>query len=220
MTTVGDRLKFTIEAWVDDFRLTVLKELAQRSTLPPRFLARYLESLRYLFVHSERSLIIAAQRSRELGRDELAAYFAGKAHEEDGHATWAEDDLAHLPVAAREDVTPAPAIIELVRLQRTLIAKDPMCFAAYALWAEYMTVLLGDEWLAILSACGYRPTQVSAVSKHLEADREHAAHAFEELSRLWTGLPSMGVLEDAIKQAGQTFEQFSCELMSEVRSAA
>lgn len=219
-TSVSLEVKQAIEAWVAHFRQSVLREAARMPDLPPRLVGRYLESLRYLLLHSERHLVVAAARSQALGRAGLAALFQRKSHEEDGHVAWADSDLSQLPAAATAGLTPAPGIIELVELQRELIDRDPLLFAVYTVWAEYMTVLTGGEWLAILSACGYEHTQVSAVSKHLEVDREHATHCFDELESLWTGEPSLEALLAVIERAGRIFEKFCDELRNEVRSAA
>jgi hypothetical protein len=222
MTSAADALKLTIERWADSVRSSVMKRLAEHERLSPRLVARYLESLRYLFAHSPRNLAQAAEGSRRLGLAALAEYFDAKAREESGHDAWAQADLEKLAAHVRADLHPTPAIVELVEYQSSLITRHPMYYFAYVLWAEYMTVLIGDEWLAILSDCGYTRTQISALSKHVDADRDHAPRGFDELERLWAEAdqPPLTELVCAVEQAGSLFMDFCHEIEREQTHAA
>jgi hypothetical protein len=221
MTTLATLLRSAIESWADDLRQkTALGTLARQGKLPPRALALYLESLRFLFINSQLNLAAASVVSQNLGQRELAEYFASKAKEEIGHDRWAIEDLSRLPDAAIVGVCPSPAIVSLVEWQRSLIAQHPVCFVAYAVWAEYFTVLLGDEWLESLAASGYERGQVSAITKHLLADRDHAARGFADIDRLWHGEPAAGVILHAVGRAGEIFEHFCDEICGEAARAA
>lgn len=221
MTTLATQLRTAIESWADDlWQKTALRMLAKEGKLPPRAFALYLESLRFLFKNSQLNLVLASATSDNLGHPELAEYFASKAREETGHDSWASDDLSRLPEAAVVGVCPSPAIVSLVEWQRSLINQHPVCFVAYALWAEYFTVLLGDEWLDSLALSGYERDRVSAITKHLLADREHAARGFAEIDRLWHGQPAAGVILHAVERAGQIFERFCDEIAGEAVRAA
>jgi hypothetical protein len=221
MTTLATQLQTSIEAWADDLRQrSQISSFAKSGRLTPRAVALYLESLRYLLRNSQLNLLLAADTSKQLGCMELSAYFDRKASEERGHEHWAIDDLKRLPDAATVGVRPSPAIVSLVELQRKLIAEHPVCFVAYALWAEYFTVLLGDEWLEALASCGFERTQITAITKHLEADREHAAHGFGEIDRLWDGQPDRTVIVAAVERAGRIFEEFCDEICVEAARAA
>jgi len=70
MTTLATQLKTQIEHWADDLRQnTQLGSLARQGKLPPRALALYLESLRYLLHNSQLNLVLAsATSSRALAR--------------------------------------------------------------------------------------------------------------------------------------------------------
>jgi hypothetical protein len=221
MTSLAVSLKRSIEQWAEDLRTkSPLGHMARAGNVTPRALALYLESLRYLFQHSQRNLQLAAEQADRMGLPHVALYFERKTREEHGHDGWAVDDLTHLPPTSVANLTPALSIVRLVELQRSLIAEHPMCFVAYALWAEYFTVLVGDEWLDALSSCGYQRSQVSAIAKHVEADREHAANGFNELEQLWQGQPDPEVLLDAVTRACGVFESFCDEISRESRSAA
>jgi hypothetical protein len=214
-------LREAIERWALKLRDTSqLSQLVQAQQLTPRALAFYLESLRHLFQNSQQNLALAAQRCRDLNELELAEYFARKAEEEVGHDAWAKSDLAKLPRELSSTQRPASAVLELIDLQRDLIAQHPLCFAAYALWAEYFTVLLGDQWLDALAGCGYPRTQVTAIAKHIEADREHARRGFDEIDALWHGQPPPEALLRSVQRAGGVFETFCDEICAESRRAA
>jgi hypothetical protein len=221
MTTLAIQLKTAIERWADDlWRNAELAKLASQGKLPPRALALYLESLRHLLHSSQLNLALASATSTELGDFALADYFAIKAREERGHDGWAIDDLSRLPQGAVTNLHPSPAILSLVELQRRLIDEHPVCFVAYALWAEYFTVLLGDGWLDGLAASGFERGQISAIGKHLDADRAHAARGFSEIDRLWHGQPDARVVVQVVERAGRIFERFCDEICLEAARAA
>jgi len=81
-------------------------------------------------------------------------------------------------------------------------------------------VLLGDEWLDALATYGYDRSKLSAVAKHLDADREHVAVGFVEVDRLWHGDPELGTLTESVAQAFAIFEEFCDEICAEARRAA
>jgi hypothetical protein len=221
MTSLAALLKDSIERWAEELRATSpLGHLGRAGKVTPRALALYLESLRYLFAHSQRNLQHAAHTAEAMGLAEVAKYFAHKADEEKGHDGWAIEDMTHLPIASLAKLSPAQSMVRLVELQRSLIAEHPVCFVVYALWAEYFTVLVGDEWLEALSASGYARSQVSAVAKHVEADREHAANGFRDIERLWQGEPDAAALLAVVTRASRAFEEFCEEICREARAAA
>jgi hypothetical protein len=221
MTTLATELKAAIESWTRELRTkTELGTLSREGKLSARSVALYLESLRHLFRSSQSNLEVAAAAARELGDAELSRYFARKAAEEKGHELWAIDDLSRFPQTVVSGLRPSPAILGLVDLQRQLIEEHPVCFVAYALWAEYFTVLVGDEWLDGLAASGFERDRISAIAKHLAADREHAARGFVEIDRLWRGQPEAGDVLEVIDRAGRIFERFCAEICGEALRAA
>ena len=220
-SSLASELRTSIERWALQLRDTsALSALVQKQQLTPRALAFYLESLRHLFQNSEQHLPLALQKAEELGDETLAAHFRRKIEEEDGHDLWAIEDLAKLPSTVTTGQRPADAVTELLALQRQLIGQHPIYFAVYILWAEYFTVLLGDDWLAALESCGFPRSGVSAISKHLAADREHTRRSFDEIDSLWRGAPSADLLLRSIERAGELFEAFCDEICAEARRAA
>jgi hypothetical protein len=214
MTQLASSLRRSIDVWTDHvWQHSALAQLVRQGALPEHAMALYLESLRYLFQSSQRNLAVAATRARELGHVQLAEVFATKAFEEQGHDQWAKRDLSGLRESATLGVEPAVASRRLVELQCELIElQHPLCFFAYALWAEYMTVRLGDVWLAALASNGYARSAVTSVANHVEADREHAAEGFDVLDQLWQGQPESQLIFHAVQRAQQLFEAFCDEV--------
>jgi hypothetical protein len=219
--SIAERMKQAIELYAAELATkTQLAEIAQRGELTPRAMALYLESLRYLFQHTQRHLTLAAARCERLGRRRLAEYFRCKSAEEQGHDRWAINDLSRLPAKAVAGVRPAPAVRALVELQARFIQEEPLCFVAYLQWAEYFSVHVGDAWLDALAKSGYQRSQVSAIDKHLELDRDHAAIGFRQIDELVEGGTDPASLLGAIEQAGAVFARLCDEICSEARSAA
>jgi hypothetical protein len=220
MTSIGVRLRGFIQAWSSDMLQHPLAQLARSGQLPAPALAAYLESLRLVFASSERSLPLALERSKQLGDPGLVGYFERKIPEELGHDRWAADDLQQLPATAKENLSALPSALRLIQLQRDLIADHPLYFVAYILWAEYFSVLVGDSWLDALESSGYARRQVTAVSKHIETDREHAAAVIQEIDTLWHGEPSQENIVHAVQRASQLFEAFCAEIHGVAQRAA
>ena len=211
--SMSSLVKSSIDSWAVRLRKeSPLTAAAESGQLSARALALYLESLRYVFMHSQANIRTAALRAEELQLSELAAYFRAKASEEQGHEQWAENDLQQLPSAAVQGIEPAQACRALVALQETLIDQHPLCFLAYTVWAEYLTASLGAEWLNLLANCGYDRSAVSAVAKHLEADVDHAFEGFDALDRLWRGVPAAAEILAAVEHAERGFEAFCAEI--------
>jgi len=211
MTQLASALQSSIDAWTDQlWQTSRLAQLTRQGKLPERALALYLESLRFIFKHSQANLVAAQARAEAVGAAKLARMFGDKAVEERGHDQWASRDLSGLKASAVLGIEPALASRRLVELQRELVEQHPLCFFAYALWAEYMTVRLGDAWLNALAINGYARTAVTAVSNHVEADRDHATAALHALDQMWDGQPEPALIFAAVERAQVLFEAF-CE---------
>jgi len=211
--SLSSLVKSTIDSWATRLRAeSPLTAAAERGELSPRALALYLESLRYVFTHSQANIRAAGLRADALQLTELADYFRAKSSEEQGHEQWAENDLQQLPSDAVRGIEPANACLALVALQEVLIDQHPLCFLAYTVWAEYLTASLGAEWLSLLASCGYDRTAVSAVAKHLEADADHAFEGFDALDRFWKGAPGAADILASVEQAERGFEAFCTEI--------
>ena len=213
-------LRTVIEPWAEALLQHPLAVLARSGRLPARALGFYLVSLRYLFASSQQTLRLATERARQLGDEELTEFFRRKTREEVGHDHWATEDLTHLPASSTHRLEPANGVEALVELQKSAIAQHPLCFVAYILWAEYFSILVGDSWLDALETSGYARTQVTAISKHLELDRGHAARVLQEIDELDDGTLGPETLVTTVRRACALFEAFCDEICAVAAEAA
>jgi hypothetical protein len=54
----------------------------------------------------------------------------------------------------------------------------------------------------------------------LDADREHAQRAFDELEALWQADPATAVVLEGVEQAARLFRSFCDEICAEAQRAA
>jgi pyrroloquinoline quinone (PQQ) biosynthesis protein C len=144
-------------------------------------------SIHYLLRHTPIHLSLAETRSRQLGHDELAAFFAHKRAEEDGHHRWAEADMSRF--AERFNISiptdPSPTMRALVDANTDTVMDDPFLYLAYILLTEYFVVRTGSEWIAALSEnCGIPASMVTAVGNHAELDKDHVEEGCAEIDAL------------------------------------
>lgn len=186
--TVSELLRHDIDAFVVEFRRTSrLLRRTNQGELSPETLGRYLRSLHYLIRHTLIHLSLAEERARALGYTELAAHFAHKRIEEEGHDRWAEADMKRLAelfgVSVPDDPTPEMRVV--VAANEKLIIDDPHAYLAYMLFAEYVTVAVGPEWLTSLAAnCGIPSSVLTVIGKHIELDKEHVVEGCGEIDCL------------------------------------
>ena len=220
MPALSTALKSLIEPWAQTLLQNPLAVLARSGRLPPRALAFYLVGLRYLFASTHQTLRLASEVSQQLGDDKLAEFFRRKTREEVGHERWPAEDLTHLPTIATHGLEPALSVKALVELQTSSITQHPICFVAYTLWAEYFSILVGDSWLDALETSGYARTQVTAISKHIELDRHHAARVLQEIDELDDGTLSPQTVVATAERACALFEAFCDEICAVAAEAA
>ena len=167
---------------------------AAEGALTRESLALYLSNVHALVRHTPLHLSRAHRRAKEAGRETLVAHFAQKLAEEQGHDAWAEADLASVAAAgARTDLL--PSMRDWLDGLVSIIDEDPDLYLAYILFAEYLTVLVGAEWLELLeSRCGIPTSAMTVVANHVELDREHvddALHCIDALVADPRKLPRM-----------------------------
>src|SRR5262245_36420092 len=214
--TLSDTLKGDIEEYVARFRSSnELLMRARRGDLKPDAVAKYIDGLRYLLRQTDMNMNLARRRSEELGQPRLAHYFEHKAKEEFGHDLWADKDMAALTAhfGVKSPGTPARAIAELVEYLRSMIAEEPAQYVAYILFVEYVTVLLGPEWLqALEERCGIPLSALTVVDKHVELDRHHAAEGLREIDFLVDDHDGIDRLRVALRKSMEYFDGFCSEI--------
>ncbi len=213
---IGEALKRDIEEYAAHLRgSNRLFEQARCGELTPAALATYIANLHLLVQNTDSNLQLAERRAEELGKTNLARFFAEKRREESGHDRWAENDIATLsgmfgPTGAAE---PARSITGLLDYLRAMIAEEPTHYLAYILLSEYVTVLLGPEWLQLLDErCGIPTAAMTVVGNHVELDKSHVEEGLHEIDRLVSDGESLEPMRCALRRSMQYFEGFCTEM--------
>ncbi len=188
--------------------------MAEQGRVSRACVRSYLKNLHYLISNSVPCLRRAAERAREENDEALALHFEAKLAEEAGHEVWAERDLE----SVRESSTMlTPEVTYGMRgvLENVheLIERNPALYLSYLLFAEYVTVLIGPAWVALLEErCGIARTSLTIVTKHIELDVDHVEHALDEIDDL-VGEPTMlPQMRAALHASMARFERFCTEL--------
>ncbi len=213
----SDVLRADIEAYAARLRADGgLLDAARRGELRPDAVAAYVSGLRYLIAHTPTMLDLAMQVARDAHRPDLVEHFAQKNLEEQGHERWADDDLRGLSArfAIARPADSSPALRRLIDFLRTVTRENPANYLAYMLLAEYVTVLVGPEWMAALErACGISKSLLTVVDHHVELDAEHALEGSDEIDRL-TENRDLASMRATIARSSEYLDQFCGELVT------
>ncbi len=209
---IGDALRLEVERYASRARRTnALYVRAQEGTLEPRHLAAYLTGIHYLVLHTPIHLNLAMALATERGDADLARHYAHKLEEEQGHHAWAENDIERLSRTSLKAPSAGvhPSMTELVAYIETLIHEDPTLYLAYILFAEYLTVILGPEWLELLeSRCGIPRTSMSVVDNHATLDQEHVGEGLVVIDALVGDPRKLPRMREALVCATKRFDVF------------
>jgi len=213
---IANALRAEIEAYA--VRMPVSNPLfveASNGTFAPASMLTYLANIRYIVGYTKTSLSHARDRARALGDERLAEHYEHKRVEELGHEVWADDDIVRLSkasaIAPTADIL--PAIRDLVRFLEETIEEDPALYLAYALFAEYLTVILGPAWLRLLEErCGIPRSSMTVIGNHIELDREHAEEAFDLIDLLVADPRKLARMREVLQASLANFDRFCGEV--------
>jgi hypothetical protein len=195
---------------------------AADGTLGIETIASYLANVRELLRHSPRQLARASAAARAKGDLALAAHFKQKLREEVGHDTWADEDLGtlrHKTEIANARV--CPTMRTQIAWIDEIITEDPVLFLGYILFAEYLIVLLGPEWLNLLATrCNMPQTSMTVIGKHAELDRDHVDEAMNEIDRLVADPRKLRRMKEVVVETTEHFHRFCIEVCGERRAHA
>jgi hypothetical protein len=177
----------------------------------------YMSNLRLLLQQSVLHLERARRRALALGEHDLAEHFAAKWAEEQGHDRWAENDLQHLK--EEQQVVPsseyASGLLGLLQFLQQTIDRDPAMYLAHMLFAEYLIASKGPEWLALIEErCGISIRLMTAVSNHVELDKDHADEGVEAIERLVKDSAKLDGMRAVLAQVIEYFDEFSTQVMA------
>lgn len=174
---IDSRLKAEIETYAERLRRSNrLLQRARSGELTSRAVQTFLWNIRYVLTQTPDNLKLAESSARARGYAELADFYRQKLGEEAGHDVWAEQDLLSLDptLDLTREVTPLAPLSELMAFLRAAVRREPRHFLVYVLFTEYVTVLLGPEWVATLAAnCGIPASSMTSIGRHAELDQHH-----------------------------------------------
>ena len=106
-----------------------------------------------------------------------------------------------------------PAIDELVTYLLDVIDARPVRYVAYILFVEYLTVLIGPEWInALADHCGIPRQAMSVISRHADLDKEHAAEGLHTLDALIGKQAGLHELRVTLSASMRYFSKFTQEI--------
>jgi len=191
---------------------------AQDGSFTPSSMIDYLTNIRHLVAYTKVSLSMARDRARILGDVQLAQHFEHKRVEELGHEVWADNDIEHIAASSTilTDSSVLPTVHDLVRFLDRVVEEDPCLYLSYALFAEYLTVLLGPPWLALLEErCGIARSSMTVIGNHVEVDREHVEEALDEIDALVADPRKLGRMREVLLDSCAHFDRFCDEVTAE-----
>jgi hypothetical protein len=219
---IADALRLEIERYAVRMRRTnPLYSRAADGTLTVEHLTRYLTAIHSLVAHTPLHLQRAYVRASAAGDDALANHYRSKLGEEAGHDEWAARDLAAMH-AGREPRSQVvhPHMRSLIAFIEEVIERDPTLYLAYILFAEYLTVLLGGDWIELLeSRCGIPKTWMSVIGNHAELDKEHVGEAFVVIDDLVGDPRKLVSMREVLTGAMARFDSFCRGILEEADGA-
>jgi pyrroloquinoline quinone (PQQ) biosynthesis protein C len=211
-----------IETYAERLRRThPLIATARSGAFPPEGVATYLVNARYMVSQTPRHMSVAAARSLELGKPDLAAFFLRKRREELGHDRWADDDLAVIrnTFGVVPEEQPSRHIRDMLHSIGRIVELEPSRYLAYTLFVEYLTVLLGPVWTGALTQnCAIPSEGLSVVTRHVELDVSHVEDELRELDALLT-LDNRVHYFDVLYASMRYFELYCDDLYENHRSS-
>jgi hypothetical protein len=216
---IADRLLSEISAFAARLQNEhPLMEAARRGRVAPETVASYLAGIRYLLEHTPIHLELAVRTAGQRGLPDLVEFFKCKQREEDGHARWAESDLAELERACGATAAGVPSsMIRMVACVGDIARNRPEHYLGYILFAEHATVQAGEPWAeALRDHCGIPASALSSITKHVALDRFHVAEGKEEVNRLLCDVTDAGPFVDTLRTAMSHFDAFCDELNQSV----
>ncbi len=212
---IATALRAEIDAYAQRMRKrNPLFVKAEDGTLGLDSIAFYLQNIRELLRYTPRHLAKARAAAAAIGDHDLAAHYRHKLGEEVGHDQWADDDLTSLNAnvqASHAEI--GVSMRELIQWIEGIIEEDPTLYLSHILFTEYLIVLLGPEWLALLEArCQVPQSSMSVIGKHADLDRHHVDEAMDEIDRLVGEPQKLRRMRAVMVELTELFDRFSAEV--------
>jgi hypothetical protein len=220
---IAAALRYEIDAYAARMRTgNPLFRLAAEGLFTREMMVCYLSNVHELVRHTPIHLVRAKARARATDQRALAEHYARKLGEEVGHDAWARDDLTHFEQPApAPSPTAGPAMQSWLGFIERIIDEDPTLYLGYILFAEYLIVLLGPEWLALLeSRCGISRSAMTVIGNHIELDQGHVDHAMDEIDALVGDPRKLARMREVVRETLGVFDVFCAEVCATPTAAA
>jgi hypothetical protein len=207
---IAEILRRDIDTYADDLRKSPLLIAARNGSVTPKMVGSYLASVQVLLEHTPVHLRYARERADQLGLSRLVAFFDEKMQEEQDHDRWAAGDQERLAESfgtlARQK--PLPSIRRVLENTERAIERSPYEYLAYILFAEYLTVVLGPEWVQALVDCGVPREALSAITQHAELDKDHVVDDCHVIDSLIEDVSLLDSLRGTLRTTMARFSDF------------
>lgn len=219
---ISNALRTDIEAWAARRHENALMAAARSGRLTAEMVTRYIANVTHMIRLTVPTLKLAIHHSRLSGDEPLARHYELKLAQEDGHVVWGESDLETLmQLSAAPDTSVTPAFRELYELLVRSIERDPSTYLCYVAFTEYVTVLVGPEFLEVVEkSSGVSRSSMTVIDKHIELDRHHAEEGFGVFDDLVTDPRKVAMLRAMLKEICDTFDRGCLDVTTAAPAAA
>ncbi len=204
---------------------TFYKELKQNNplfiaifsgTIKPEQLQFFLGNITHNMAQGIESLAMAKNASQQRGDTKFTEYYANRFHEECHHVAWAEADEEKIKEITQStpDIEPDSALVDMTHWFREKIKEDPAIFMAYSFFAEYFTVISGEESAhAIENKCQIPASCINNITTHAEIDKHHIEDWREDIKQLIDEETYRDAFIQATEYCMQQYDSFCRNIM-------
>ncbi|HEU5073278.1 MAG TPA: hypothetical protein VFU02_03880 [Polyangiaceae bacterium] len=210
---IADVLTSEISGFANRLSEHPLMEAARQGRVNPSTVASYLAGIKCLMAQTPIQLERAAQ-ALHADLPQLVAHFRQKQREEDGHSDWAQGDLVELERVFGITAAGVPnSMLSIVAFTSEIAENRPCHYLVYMLFAEHITVQLGEAWVnSLANQCGIPLSALSSIARHVELDRYHVAEGKDQINDLLRDVSEPWPFVDTVRHAMSHFEAFCDEL--------
>jgi hypothetical protein len=196
---------------------------AEDGTFTSETMVNYLTNVRHLVWHGQLYIVRARERALAVSDERLARHYEQKRGEELGHEAWADRDIRRVSAVSTVQVPTGvlPSVHDLVTFLAAVVDEDPALYLSYMLFAEYLIVLLGPEWLQMLEErCGIPRSSMTVIGNHIELDREHVEEALDQIDALVGDPRKLPRMREVLVDVLAYFDRFCAEVTEEKAPAS
>ena len=174
---LGEKVKAFIDKEADRVaRSNPFFQATYRGELTAQQWEKFIQNIIYLIRFTPPHLKRALKKAQVQGLPTMQRFFSEKISEEVGHDKWGEQDVASLKGEFQEVDLDAinSGTQKMLAYHKDIIDRDCRLYVLYIMFAEYFTVIKGEELIGNLEKkCNIARDCASVITKHSDLDREH-----------------------------------------------